>query len=588
MKSLIVSVWVILTIWTGAALAQQQGSEEVVWIQIEAHPSRSVVRERAQLYESRLEDVNGFSLGGSWYGILLGPYKRADAEQAMRVYRSRGEIPNDAFIAYTRNLGEQIWPEGADVLNRQAAISAPVAGDDTGGAIQQGQDDPVRLVQPADESPAEARRSERLLSPQERKDLQIALTAAGFYFSSIDGAFGPGTRRSMEDWQINRGYEATGILTTAQRAALIEEYNAPLTSVGMELMHDLQAGIEMQLPLGVVKFSRYEPPFAHFEPTDDLGARVLLISQPGEKATLFGLYDIMQTLEIVPLNGPRERGKDSFTLEGRGNGIVSYTQAALKNGEIKGFTLVWPEGDEDRRARVLAEMKASFTRTEGVLDPGAGASAEQSVDLVSGLEIRKPRLSRSGFFVDARGTVVTTDAVVDACTRITLDGEYRATLLTSDTRLGVAVLSPEADLTPVSVARLRSDQARLQSDVAVAGYSYEGALGGPTLTFGTLADVRGLAGEDALSRLALTALPGDAGGPVLDAGGSVLGMLLAQRDGARKLPENVSLAADAAAIRALVETAGVSIETPDPAQVQEASDLNKLANGMTVLVSCWN
>ena len=40
----------------------------------------------------------------------------------------------------------------------------------------------------------------------------------------------------------------------------------------------------------------------------------------------------------MPLDGPRERRSDSFTLEGRGNDIVSYTEAALSGGEIKGFT----------------------------------------------------------------------------------------------------------------------------------------------------------------------------------------------------------------------------------------------------------
>ena len=41
---------------------------------------------------------------------------------------------------------------------------------------------------------------------------------------------------------------------------------------------------------------------------DGSGVRVLLISQSGDQGTLFGLYDIMQTLEIVPMEGPRDRG----------------------------------------------------------------------------------------------------------------------------------------------------------------------------------------------------------------------------------------------------------------------------------------
>ena len=45
-----------------------------------------------------------------------------------------------------------------------------------------------------DETRAEARDSEALLLPEDRKDLQTALQWFGFYASGIDGAFGPGTR----------------------------------------------------------------------------------------------------------------------------------------------------------------------------------------------------------------------------------------------------------------------------------------------------------------------------------------------------------------------------------------------------------
>ncbi|PJE32726.1 peptidoglycan-binding protein, partial [Pseudooceanicola lipolyticus] len=362
-------------------------------------------------------------------------------------------------------------------------------------------------IKPADETPAEARQSESALTREERMALQVALQSQGFYNSAIDGAFGRGTRASMEAWQTANNYEATGILTTLQRQALMDQYNAPLISVGMRSHSDAQAGIRMDLPLGAVSFARYEPPFAHFDSTGELPVRVLLISQPGDQATLYGLYDIMQTLEIVPLQGPRERGSDAFTLEGRNGDIVSYTEAALQNGRIKGFTLIWPTGDEARRERVLAAMKASFERTDGVLDPAAGGNAEQNIDLVSGLQIRKPRLARSGFYVDPQGTLVTTVEAVQNCTRITVDQDYQAEVVATDETLGVAVLRPSAPLAPLSVAHLRDDAPRLQSDVAVAGYSYGGVLGAPTLTFGTLADIKGLGGETEQTRLALAALP---------------------------------------------------------------------------------
>ena len=110
----------------------------------------------------------------------------------------------------------------------------------------------------------------------------------------------------------------------------------------------------------------------------------------------------MQSLDIVPENGPRSIRNGAFALIGESALKISHIQAWLKNDRIKGFALVWPAGDEERRSRLLDEMHESLTRIAGVMDPGAGSGREQKTGLVSGLEIRKRELSRSGFFVDER------------------------------------------------------------------------------------------------------------------------------------------------------------------------------------------
>ncbi len=562
-----------------AATAQQDPG---VWVQVEAQPSLRKARDRAQAYANTLPDVNGFRLNSGWYAIVVGPYLRSDAEQVLRVYRAEGQIPSDSFVAFSNTLGQQFWPIGANVLNR-GAVTPPVEPE-----VQPEQNLTEIQPQSTDETRSEALQNERLLTAQERKDLQTALQAAGFYNSTIDGAFGQGTRRSMGDWQRFNGYEPTGVLTTLQRQALMEEYNAPLISVGMALYSDDQAGIAMDMPLGAIEFDQYKAPFVHFQSSTDLGAKALLISQDGTKSTLRALYDVMQSLEIVPLNGPRELKGDRFTLEGRGNGIVSYTQAKLQDGQIKGFTLVWPENDEARRIRVLAAMASSFETSEAVLDASAGADAEQRIDLVSGLQVRKPRLSRSGFFADASGTVLTVSEAADSCTRITLDGDQEVEVAWTDADLGVSVLRPSQALAPMSVAEFSADRPRIQSEVAVSGYSYQGALGAPTLTYGQIADIRGLDGEEGVKRLALNAQPGDAGGPVFNDSGNVVGMLLPTPSEGRTLPDSVSLSASVERLTDILAQAGVSGQSGQASAQISPNELNRRAAGMTVLVNCWD
>ncbi|ATG34736.1 Trypsin-like serine protease, typically periplasmic [Phaeobacter piscinae] len=598
MKTLIatlaLSLMALASAFSGVATAQtspQQSAQDTVWIQIAARASLREAQAEAQEFAARLPDVSGFALGGGWYGIVLGPYARNDADRVLQVYRAERQIPRDSFIAFGRNLGNQFYPTAASAnTETQPTVESPVLEPIDPAVVTEAPADPTASAQTLlpDETPAEARRSESRLTREERKDLQIALKAAGFYTSTIDGAFGRGTRGSMSDWQSARGYAPTGVLTTAQRQALMDEYNAPLISVGMAPLTDTKAGIALNIPAGEVTFDRYESPFALFKSSGDLGAQVLLISQPGDKRTLYGLYDIMQTLKIVPLDGPRQRSGNSFTLEGRGNGIVSYTEARLANGEIKGFTLVWPMGDDDRRARVLAEMQNSFERIDGVLDPAAGADAPQNVDLVSGLDVRKPRLSRSGFYVDAKGSVVTTSDVVAGCARVTLDHEYQAEVAFNDSAAGIAVLRPVEPLAPMAVAALASASARLQSDIAVSGFSYEGVLGAPSLSWGSLQDVKDLSGNTGVARLQLTSQPGDAGGPVLTTDGAVQGMLLSQSKGATQLPDGVSFAANADSLRSALSSAGVTVtDASAGATALPVGALTRQASGMTVLVSCW-
>ncbi|QEW19340.1 hypothetical protein LA6_001524 [Marinibacterium anthonyi] len=574
--------WIAFTVLFAARAAVAQ--EENVWVQIEAHPSLTVAEERARRYAAEMPDVNGFALGGSWYGIALGPYAPEDARQVLQVYRAEGKIPRDSYITGTRTYGRRFYPIG---VGPEGTAPAPLDAQPLASNPGPAAPDTPAPVGQVDETPAEARVSERLLTAQDRMDLQRAMQWGGFYNAGIDGAFGAGTRRSMGDWQVANGYEPTGILTTRQRAVLMEQYNQPLTSVGMTRQSDIRAGIAMQMPLGVVAFAKYQSPFAHYDATTDDGIRLLLISEPGESDTLYGLYDILQTLDIVPLDGPRERTRTGFTIEGRNARMVTHVEASLQDDEIKGFILTWPTGDERRRARVLAEMKTSFTRLPGTLDPLAGAEQEQNVDLVSGLEVRKPSVTGSGFFVDRQGSVVTSAATVASCGRVTLADEYQARVVASDPALGVAVLRPTDRLAPMEIARLSDLLPRLQSEIAVAGYSFGGVLGAPSLTFGTLSDTRGLDGEDGLTRLALAAQPGDAGGPVFDAGGSVLGMLLPEKGGAQQLPTDVRFAAKSGAIAGLLKQAGVGAAGGSSPESVAPQDLMKLAEGMTVLVSCW-
>ncbi|MBN2905749.1 MAG: peptidoglycan-binding protein [Rhodobacteraceae bacterium] len=581
MKNFVICVFLMI------AAALPAAAQDRAWVQIEAHPTLRIAEDRARAYSGVFRNVGAFQIASGWYSIALGPYDPLTAETELRRMRGEGLIPRDSFISDGADFRRQVWPVGARPetaapQTTPAPVATPEPQDDAPAA-------PVMVTLP-DETPAEARRSEAALDRDARAQIQTALQWEGFYSSAIDAAFGPGTRRAMADWQAAQGDEPTGILTTRQRAALLDGYQAQIDRLGMQNIEETEAGIRIDMPLGLVKFDRYEPPFVHYEARGDSGVRALLISQRGDQATLFGLYDIMQTLEIVPLNGTRERTDRDFTLTGQNDALTSYTYATLTGGMIKGFTLIWGPGENKLMTRAAQMMRKSLDSVPNVaLDETLGeASADQRADMLSGLEIRKPDATHSGFFVDAAGAVLTTLTGLDRCNRITIGPELEASLTASDPALGLVVLRPARALAPIEYASFQVAVPRLKSDVAVSGFSYGEVLDLPVLTYGTLADLRGLDGEDNVQRLDLAALPGDIGGPVLDASGAVLGVLLARPEGPRQLPENVRYAADVQSITTFLTENGI---TPRAAQTEgalPAAVLTRRAADMTVPVSCWN
>ncbi len=578
----------VFLLWVGSGAAHAQS-----WVQIEAHATLVEAEDQARAYSSAFSDVVGYRLGSRWYGIALGPYSEAEATERLSELKRENMIPSDSFLSDGSNFRAQFWPVSAEGTAPTPTPFEPLAEAPEPEVVPDAvaPDEPALAEDREAESPAEARRSESELSREDREDLQRALAFEGFYSAGIDGDFGPGTRNSMAAWQEDMGFEATGILTTDQRALLVANWQADLAEYGFEAVTETDAGIEISLPLGLVKFDHYEPPFVHFNGKTPEAMRVILISQPGDTAALHGLYDILQTLAIVPEEGERSRGDKAFDISAANATLASFSHAELIQGQIKGYILVWPLSDADRAERVLAAMKSSF-RAYGnrALDPGMVAMTDATRrGLLAGLEVRRPKLSRSGFYVDGSGHVVTTLEAVAECGRVTLDGVTDATVTLTDAASGVAVLRPVKPLSPMAIAGFQSASDRIGAEIAVAGYSYGDTLPAPVLTYGTLEDVTGLEGETGLKRLGIKTLPGDAGGPVLNAAGAVLGMIRPKEaDGARVLPEGVVFATSSEALVEVLDKAGIEVsETPAGASVGP-DDLTRHAMGMTVLVSCWD
>ncbi len=564
----------LASLYSGTALAE-------TWIQIEAQPTLTTATEAARGYANSFPNVAGFKLEGRWHVIALGPYASdVAADSARQILITQGAIPDDSFLSDGTAYRQAYWPVGGLGAVTPVTPAAPSV------AVQRDtQPAAVAVDTPRQETVAEARLSEATLDRAGREELQVALKFAGFYKSAIDGSFGRGTRGAMAAWQAAKGFEATGVLTTSQRDEVVGSYRDIVSSLQLTSLTDDTAGLTITLPLGLVEFDSYNPPFAKYKSKNNSGVEVLLISQTGDEATLGGLYDIMQTLEIVPLEGPRQRKTKSFTLTGTDSSMSSTTEARLRSGHVKGFTLIWPNGDDQRRDMALEAMR-TWSATDAVLPDEYGDGAAQDIDLLAGLTIRRADMIGSGFYVNANGHVLTSASLVSQCTQIKLDNHDIATVVA--TQDGMALLAPEAALSPLAHADFDVRLPRLQSEVSVAGYPFDGRLGAASLNYGVIAEQVGLGGEEDLLRLAMVTATYDSevGGPVLASSGGVIGMLAPMPNTGRNYPQDVALAYDMEKLSEFLSNNGV---TASVSQNDSMSDiaLAQYGRDITTLVSCW-
>ncbi|MEO0358499.1 MAG: peptidoglycan-binding protein, partial [Pseudomonadota bacterium] len=538
------TLFALLLIWLALPSFAQRAPQGLFWVQIRAVPNATRAVNVATQLDQTFENIVGFEVGGGWYALALGPYDQATAQSELAALLGRRLVPGDSFVANGTSYRNQYWPSDLTLpvpniayvpaTDRQTTIvAAPNRTPDTDtGTVVLDPIAPAPEPTPApaltpEETVSQARASEAALSREDKRTLQRALTWAGVYASAIDGLYGRGTRAAMRRWQDQQNLDPTGVLTTRQRAALLADYNAVFDGLGLTQQTITQAGISIEVPVDVVSQPQTDAPFVRYAATGQDDISLVLISQPGGRDRMRALYEVMQTLKILPDDGPRSISSRGFQIEGQNDTRHSEAFVRLQGGQIKGAILSWPAGDDTRRQRVRDRIFASFRTQPGVLpDATFLDTGTPPADNIAGLEVRKPIFARTGTMLDARGHILTASADLDSCTRIdTIEDQTLTKVASQD---GLAIYRAAGRVAPITAPPFQETALRLRQDIVLGGYSYGGLLGGPTITQGTLEDTKDLQGNAAIARLSVNALDGDIGGPILDKGGAIIGVLLPQ------------------------------------------------------------
>ena len=168
-----------------------------------------------------------------------------------------------------------------------------------------------------------------------------------------------------------------------------------------------------------------------------------------------------------------------------------------------------------------------------------------------GTAVANAASSGTGFAVGNGNSVLTNFHVVDGCKSVRIANVGTGQIKILDRRNDIAVIQPDRPIT--GPLRFRSaDQLKPGEEIIVIGFPLKGLLSSaPTVTTGIVSSLAGLRDDRTRFQISAPVQPGNSGGPVVAADGSVVGVVTAteaivaflQVTGA--LPQNINWAVKA-------------------------------------------
>lgn len=228
----------------------------------------------------------------------------------------------------------------------------------------------------------------------------------------------------------------------------------------------------------------------------------------------------------------------------------------------------------------------------------AGASGPATPRSATGIIKRSgPDASGSGFAITTDGYVVTNRHVVTACRSLAVRADSGlarpATIVAVHPKDDVAVIRADGAFELVASFRVGSP-IRPGDDVVAVGFPLAGLLADePNVTTGSVSAMAGIHNDPSLLQMSAPVQQGSSGGPLFDAGGHVVGVVVTKLNArvvaeeTGDLPQNVNFALKAEIARAFLDEAGIPYATATSETRLSNADVGEIGRGVTVMVECY-
>lgn len=202
----------------------------------------------------------------------------------------------------------------------------------------------------------------------------------------------------------------------------------------------------------------------------------------------------------------------------------------------------------------------------------------------------------AGIVVSADGLVLTNSHVARGCDSLTIldaqRGRAAAVVLDTDVANDLALLRAERQFAAAATFR-RSTPLQAGESVTVVGFPLASVLGfEPNVTFGYVSATGGLRGDSTRFQISAPIHKGNSGGPILDQGGQVIGIVTAKLDALAvqkrtgDLPQNISFGVRGEVAQAFLDRHTANLQIADGGPKLENTEIAKIGREITVLVAC--
>jgi S1-C subfamily serine protease len=259
-------------------------------------------------------------------------------------------------------------------------------------------------------------------------------------------------------------------------------------------------------------------------------------------------------------------------------------------------------------ANCVAKVKATGLANAGDFSvlpakPPVPATPTKSTTTASAAPSAAPKTSKlidvngTGFVISTSGHILTNNHVIADCVgdvHGNLGGEGAVTLriVSRDETNDLALL--QASKTFKEVAVIRGAAVHSGDAVIAIGYPYHGLLTSDfTVSTGIVNSLSGLLNDTRYLQISAPIQPGNSGGPLLDSGGHVVGVVAAKINAMKfakatgDIPENINFAIKTGAVRDFLDNSVVPYQVSEstPAELKTAQVASN-ARAYTMLISC--